>query len=135
MPCAWDGLDTFAQSSTTGPPPSRSAQDDLYFSAFASSTTSTSKLPLGGDDWGLSDFVAPQPQCISQKKPWDIDDFDSSSPSDPQLLPRSRTRGDFDFGDREDGLLRSHSDDGNDDILGDLGRPVDVVRASSQVCH
>jgi hypothetical protein len=76
---------------------------------------------------------------MSQKKPiksvWDIDDFDSSSPSDPQLLPRSRTPGDFDFGDREDGLLRSHSDDGNDDILGDLGRPVDVVGASSQVCH
>ena len=100
---------------------------------------STSKSPLEGDDWGLSDFVAPQPQSISQKKPtkslWDIDDFDSSSPSDPQLLPRSHTPGDFDFGDHEDGLLRSHSDDGNDEILGDLGRPVDVVRASSQVCH
>jgi len=139
LPSAWDGLDTLAQSSTTGPPPSGSAQDDFYFSAFASSTTSTSKSPSGGDDWGLSDFVAPQQQCISQKKPikslWDIDDFDSSSPSDSQLLPRSRTPGDFDFGDREDGLLRSHSDDGNDDMLGDLGRPVDVVRVFSQVCH
>ena len=25
--------------------------------------------PSGRDDWGLSDFVAPQPQSISQKKP------------------------------------------------------------------
>ena len=67
LPSAWDGLDTLAQSSTTGPPPSRSAQDDFDFSAFASSTTSTSKAPLGGDDWGLSDFVAPQPQSFSQQ--------------------------------------------------------------------
>jgi len=61
LPSAWDGLDTLAQSSTTGPPLSRSAQDDFDFSTFASSTTSTSKSPLGGDDLGLSDFVTPQP--------------------------------------------------------------------------
>ncbi|OAX41411.1 hypothetical protein K503DRAFT_685508 [Rhizopogon vinicolor AM-OR11-026] len=137
LPSAWDGLDTLAQSSTTSrPPPSHSAQDDFDFSAFSSSTTSAPKLPVGGDDWGLSDFAAPQPQSISQKKPaqtlWDIDAFDSPSPSEPQIPPRSRTLGDFDFGDREDGLLRSHSDDGNDDILGDLARPVDVVKISSQ---
>jgi len=59
LPSAWDGLDNIVQSSMTGPPPSRSAQEDFDFSAFASSTASTSKSPIGGDDWGLSDFIAP----------------------------------------------------------------------------
>ncbi|KAG1748915.1 uncharacterized protein EDB91DRAFT_1197569 [Suillus paluster] len=137
-PSAWDGLDSLVQPSTTSrPSPSRSPQDDLGFSAFASSsTTAAIKLPVGDDDWGISDFTAPQPQSTSQKNPketlWDIEDFDSSSPSDPQLPSRSRTPGDFDFGDREDGLLEIHSDDAHDDILGDLARPVDVVKPSSR---
>lgn len=140
LPSAWDGLDTLAQSSTTlRPQSSRSAEDDFDFSAFTSPTTSGSKSPAGGDDWGLSDFAAPQPQSISQTKPmqtlWNMGDFDSPSPSESQAPPRSRTPDDFEFGDREDGLLESHSDDGNDDILGDLGRPVDVVKTSSRVCH
>ncbi|KAJ8585113.1 hypothetical protein M405DRAFT_844740, partial [Rhizopogon salebrosus TDB-379] len=50
----------------------------------------------------------------------------------PQLPPRSHTPGDFGFGDREDGLLKSHFDDGNDDILGDLERPFDVIKTSSR---
>ncbi|KAG1727805.1 hypothetical protein EDB19DRAFT_174280 [Suillus lakei] len=73
---------------------------------------------------------------ISRKKPagtlWDLDDFDSSSHSNSPIPPRSRTPGNFDFGDREDGLLETHSDDSNDDILGDLARPVDVVKPSSR---
>ncbi|KAG0691905.1 hypothetical protein DFH29DRAFT_974245 [Suillus ampliporus] len=137
LPSAWDGLDSLVQpSATSRPSPSRSPQDNFDFSAFASSSTTAAKSPVGHDDWGISDFIAPQPQPTSQKKPtktlWDLDDFDSSSPSDPPIPPRSRTPGDFDFGNREDGLLESHSDDGHDDILGDLARPVDVVKTSSR---
>ncbi|KIK34429.1 hypothetical protein CY34DRAFT_17729 [Suillus luteus UH-Slu-Lm8-n1] len=62
---------------------------------------------------------------------WDLDDFDSSSHSNPPNALRSRTPGGFDFGDREDGLLENHSDGSNDDILGDLARPVDAVKPSS----
>jgi len=138
LPSAWDGLDTLAQSSTTSlPPPSHSAQDDFDFSAFTSPTTSTSKSPAIHDDLELSAFAALQPQSTSQAKPtqtlWDNSDFDLTSPSNPQVPLRSHD--DFDLGDREDDLLESHTHDINDDILGDLGRPVDVIRTSSRVCH
>ncbi|KAG1818543.1 uncharacterized protein BJ212DRAFT_1446402 [Suillus subaureus] len=137
LPSAWDGLDSLARQSTPShPSPSPSPQADFNFSALASSSTTTVKSPVGGDDWRSSGSTAPQPQSTSQKKPagtlWDIDDFDSSPHSNPPIPPRSRTPGDFDFGDREDGLLETHSNDSNDDILGDLARPVDAVKPSSR---
>lgn len=137
LPSAWDGLDSLARQSTPShSSPSPSPQADFDFSVFASSSTTTVKSPVGDDDWRSSDSTAPQPQSTSQKKPagtlWDLDDFDSSSHSKPPSSPRSRTPGDFDFGDREDGLLETHSDDSNNDILGDLARPVDAVKPSSR---
>lgn len=137
LPSAWDGLDSLARQSTPSrPSPSRSPQVDFDFSAFASSSTTAVKSPVGDDDWSSSDFTAPQSQSTSQKKPagtlWDLDDFDSSSHSNPPIPPRSRTPGDFDFGDREDGLLETRSDGSHDDILGDLARPVDAVKPSSR---
>lgn len=137
LPSAWDGLDSLARpSATSRPSPSRSPQVDFDFSAFASSSSTVVKSPVEDDDWGVPDSTIPQPQSTSLKKPagalWDLDDFDSSSPSDHPIPPRSRTPGDFDFGDREDGLLETHSDGSNDDILGDLARPVDVVKPSSR---
>lgn len=137
LPSAWDGLDSLARQSTPShSSPSPSPQADFDFSVFASSSTTTVKLPVGDDDWRSSDSTAPQPQSTSQKKPagtlWDLDDFDSSSHSKPPSPPRSRTPGDFDFGDREAGLLETHSDDSNNDILGDLARPVDAVKPSSR---
>ncbi|KAG2147452.1 uncharacterized protein EDB93DRAFT_1282152 [Suillus bovinus] len=137
LPSAWDGLDSLARQATPShPSPSRSPQVDLDFSAFASSSTTTVKSPVGYDGWSSHDSTAPQPQTASQKKPagtlWDLDDFDSSSHSNSPIPPRSRTPGDFDFGDRDDGLLETHSDDSNDDILGDLARPVDAVKPSSR---
>lgn len=137
LPSAWDGLDSLARQSTPShSSPSPSPQADFDFSVFASSSTTTVKSPVGDDDWRSSDSTAPQPQSTSQKKPagtlWDLDDFDSSSHSKPPSPPRSRTPGDFDFGDREAGLLETHSDDSNNDILGDLARPVDAVKPSSR---
>lgn len=138
LPSAWDGLDSLArQSAPSHPSPSRSPQVDFDFSAFASSSATIVKSPVGDNDWPLPDSTAPQPQSTSQTKPagtlWDLDDFESSShsPSNSPIPPRSRTPGDFDFGIREDGLLEAHSDDNNDDILGDLARPVDAVKPSS----
>jgi hypothetical protein len=137
LPSAWDGLDSLARQPTPSQhSPSPSPQADFDFSVFASSSATTVKSPMGDDDSSSSNLTAPQPQSISQNKPggtlWDLDDFDSSSHSHPPIPPRSRTPDDFDFGDREDGLLEIHSDDSNDDILGDLARPVDAVRPSSR---
>lgn len=137
LPSAWDGLDSLARQSTPShSSPSPSPQADFDFSVFASSSTTTVKSPVGDDDWRSSDSTAPQPESTSQKNLagtlWDLDDFDSSSHSKPPRPPRSRTPGDFDFGDREDGLLETHSDDSNNDILGDLARPVDAVKPSSR---
>lgn len=136
LPSAWDGLDSLVRQSTPShPSPSHSPQIDFDFSAFASSTT-TVKSPVGDDDRNLSDSTASQLQSTSQKKPagtlWDLDDFDSSSHSNSPIPPRSRTPGDFDFGDREDGLLETYFDDNSDDILGDLARPVDAIKPSSR---
>lgn len=137
LPSAWDGLDSLARQSTPShSSPSRSPQVDFDFTAFASPPDTALKSPVGDDDWSPSDSTTPQPQSTSIKKPagtlWDLDDFDSSSHSNPPNPPRSRTPGDFDFGDREDDLLENHSDGSNDDILGDLARPVDAVKPSSR---
>ena len=59
-------------------------------------------------------------------------------PASPHPLPRPHTLGDFNFGDREDGLLGGdnlhvedtfnirggRSEHPKDDVLGDLGKPV-----------
>lgn len=137
LPSAWDGLDSLARQSTPSrSSPSRSPQVDFEFSALASTSNTAVKSPVGDDDWSSSDSIAPQPQSTSQKKPagtlWDLDDFDSSSHSNPPIPPRPRTPGDFDFGDREDSLLETHSGGSSDDILGDLARPVDGVKSSSR---
>ena len=52
-------------------------------------------------------------------------------PAAAQKKPQNDTLGDFDFGEREDGLLGDHSGD-EDDILGDLGKPVEELQAVSR---
>ncbi|KAF7975610.1 hypothetical protein HWV62_9191 [Athelia sp. TMB] len=143
--------------------------DDWGFGASNSSSTSkappaktTSPPTIEEDDWGLGDFVsAPSSNSVSSsKKPssqsnnasssqsqsiWDLDEFASpstSAPAKPKSAPRSDTNSpalDFDFGDREDGLLDEGDDDDEsaygannkyrrnddeDDILGMLSKPV-----------
>ena len=122
-----------------------------------STTSPPNNALIENDDWGLSEFsspapsesrsAAPPPKSVSVSKPttlWDFDEFGSSelqtSQTPPQIPTRSLTGtpGDFDFGDREDGLLAgdnsdvedtfgiraSRSERSRDDILGDLGKPV-----------
>lgn len=125
--------------------------------AVQSTTSLPSNAAIENDDWGLSEFNSPPPsesrpasaptKPVSGSKPtalWDLDEFGSSAPQRSQPSPRvparslTATPGDFDFGDREDGLLRGDNSDvedtfgirdrhfghPEDDILGDLGRPV-----------
>ncbi|EGO02318.1 hypothetical protein SERLA73DRAFT_166772 [Serpula lacrymans var. lacrymans S7.3] len=93
--------------------------------------------PVHNDDWDLGGLSSPQPTTKppTRSQPsqsiWDIDDFTSESVSPLQapahkFLSRSDSPGDFDFGNREDGLLDNDSDHG-DDILGDLSKPIDKV--------
>ncbi|KAF9234152.1 hypothetical protein BU15DRAFT_90081 [Melanogaster broomeanus] len=132
---------------------------DLAFSSVPTKNTMSSSLmdnhTIDNDDWGLSDFSSPPPvtqskspstaastaKSASAPKPqtlWDLDDFALPPPSHSQ----TGTPGDFDFGDREDGLLDDDDSDGEDtfglrvranprtantqedDLLGDLGKPV-----------
>jgi len=143
---AWAGLDSLAGpakfSSTQASKSTSSRIDDDWI--FGSSTSSTPAVstpasnPLT-DDWGLEDFVSqPKPSVEVPPEPssqgkslWDLDDFESPSERDQGVTsstqnlppPRSRTPGDFDFGDRENALLDDDSGS-DDDILGGLGRSV-----------
>ena len=138
---AWAGLDSLAGASFSLSQPSKPASsqidDDWLFGSSTSSTqvesASAPEPPI--DDW---DFVSPKPSSkptpepsFQEKSLWDLDDFKSSSDQDKGVSPsahdlppsRSDTPGDFDFGDRENALLGDDSGS-DDDILGDLGRPV-----------
>ncbi|KAI0638600.1 hypothetical protein C8Q77DRAFT_1091841 [Trametes polyzona] len=149
---AWAGLDALGATtaSTRAPSASHDPLDDLGFGAFTSSSSSASapkaaplkaiqSAPPPEDDWGFGEFSSQPAGASGQKNAaasqfddlLGIDDF--APPSAPRQSsspapPRSDTPGDFDFGDREDGLLGNHSAD-EDDILGDLGKPVEQLTA------
>ncbi|KAF9222857.1 hypothetical protein BS17DRAFT_818174 [Gyrodon lividus] len=160
---AWAGLDALAQP--TSNVAASSTTDDFDFAFDSVPTTSNSPLnnnSINNDDWGLSEFSSPPPviqsnspftaapitksasasASASASKPqtlWDLDEFASPSHQQPSCSHTGTPR-DFDFGDREDGLLggddseaknacglRASSSGANtheDDILGDLGKPV-----------
>ena len=153
-----DALGASTPSGTNGS--SSNTQEDEWGFEFASpapqatqpkraSSAPKATVAVDDDDWGLGDFgsqPAPskaqptpvRPAPVSQKSTgslWDLDEFTSPSsqdarkPSPEPPINRSSTPGDFDFGDREDGLLNDRSDD-EDDILGDLGKPVDRIKVT-----
>ena len=139
IPLTWDGLDSLAQANTR-PAGNSSPQDEFIFAFEDAKPTHQTKntVLVDGDDWGLSEFSSPQPaaQSIAQPKSpllWDLDDFASPRPTQPSRS-RTGTPGSFDFGDRQDcndATLDGCSQD--DDILGDLGKP--VVRYTSFVLN
>ncbi|KAG9308902.1 hypothetical protein JVU11DRAFT_11362 [Chiua virens] len=124
--------------------------------AKSSPTSPTNNILTVNDDWGLSELTSPSASesrsVPAPTKPvpeskhaslWDLDEFGSpeSQTYQPQPQPPSRsltgTPGDFDFGDREDGLSKDEDygedtfgirgrqgEHVEDDILGDLGKPV-----------
>ncbi|KAH7921613.1 hypothetical protein BV22DRAFT_717230 [Leucogyrophana mollusca] len=152
QPSAWDGIDMLAQSTTSPPiPPTNasasSSQDDPDFAFSSAPASKHVPPPAGDDDWGLADFSSPQsastsaptakpPASKSPQTLWELDEF-ASAPISPAKPPsksppqvQSDDTFDFDFGNREDGLLDEQSDD--EDVLGDLGKPVHAS-ASSRV--
>ena len=151
---AWAGLDALGASSTTTHTSSAGHDplDDLGFGAFSSGTSAPPKATKpahAGDDWGLEDFIsqpapapAPTGKSASSSKIDDLLAFDdfagpSGSHHSPSPAPqRSNTPGEFDFGNREDRLLDNQSSD-EDDILGDLSKPVEklaAVRGCNPMC-
>jgi hypothetical protein len=146
----WAGLDSLAGgTSFSSAPPSRPApsqvEDDWLFGSSTSSAQPSPPKPQL-DDWDFVSHTKPsneaQPEHSSQGRSlWDLDEFKSSdqgaSPSAHNSPPsRSNSPGDFDFGDRENALLGDDSES-DDDILGDLGRPVHerpTRRPSPPVC-
>ncbi|KAI0650851.1 hypothetical protein C8Q79DRAFT_409656 [Trametes meyenii] len=151
---AWAGLDALGGSSSTtkahSSTPRHDPLDDLGFGAFSGSTTSnpppitaTKSAPPLDDDWGFGEFAsqptaAPPPSSARKTAPASqfddllgFDDFAAPSShrkSPSPAPPASNEPGDFDFGNREDGLLGNQSSD-EDDILGDLGKPVEKLAA------
>ncbi|KAI0677665.1 hypothetical protein C8Q78DRAFT_1089796 [Trametes maxima] len=151
---AWAGLDALGGSSSTTKAHSSAAGhdplDDLGFGGFSNSTaskpppiTATKSAPPPDDDWGFGEFAsqpAAAPPPSSTRKTalatqfddlLGFDDFaapSSSRKSSSPVPPAPNSPGDFDFGNREDGLLGNQSSD-EDDILGDLGKPVEKLAA------
>ncbi|KAI0355420.1 hypothetical protein OH77DRAFT_1424915 [Trametes cingulata] len=148
---AWAGLDALgATSSTASTTASHDPLADLGFGSFSAATTTAStaapsksvqSAPPPDDDWGFGEFASqPAPASASKGKPapttkfddlLGFDDFPAPSSSRQSASPApltSDTPGDFDFGDREDGLLVNQSSD-EDDILGDLSKPVEKLVA------
>ena len=148
---AWAGLDALG-GGTSGTSSAKSSTafqdplDDLGFGSFSSTppasrppSKSPQPPPATDDDW-LGDFAITKPSAPSASKPksastahtlLDWDEFESNPPNHPstsQSKTQNDTLGDFDFGDKEDGLLGDQSGD-EDDILGDLGKPLEQLQA------
>ncbi|KAK0491619.1 hypothetical protein IW261DRAFT_1547623 [Armillaria novae-zelandiae] len=129
---AWDGLDTLGQKSSpavVSTSQSSFNNDDWGFGTPARDTSQPAASAAAAvdddDDWGLADFGAStrqsQPAARTQNI-WDMDQTLNKEPFRPRTDSPSK---DFDFGDHEDQLLGSHAH--GDDILGELGRPVDTA--------
>ncbi|ESK97759.1 uba ts-n domain protein [Moniliophthora roreri MCA 2997] len=122
----------FSQNKSSAPSPSPRPKSSVNLPTPAKSST---PIP-DDDDWGLGNFGSssaskpansPAP-ASSNSKPqgslWDLDAFNDIPPS------RIDSPGkDFDFGDREDGPVGFQ----DDDILGDLGKPVDTIPKHSSL--
>ncbi|KAG6847912.1 hypothetical protein H0H93_004992, partial [Arthromyces matolae] len=130
-PTVWDGLDSLAKrsapslASTSSKPGQSLVDDDWGLGDFGSqppakqNATSGSTITTGDDDW-LGEFANRPPSQLRSST-----SNSQNSRSSPPLPSRRRadSPGDFDFGNREDALLGDDSND-EDDILGDLARPV-----------
>ncbi|KAH9947228.1 hypothetical protein B0H21DRAFT_778711 [Amylocystis lapponica] len=137
---AWVGLDALGDF-TPKPATTQRAEptdDDWAFDMEPTKPSTQHALSQPTeDDWGLDEFTskpAPTKDAVATKSSgslWDdFDDFESAPPppstshhSPQPPVTRSRSPGEFDFGDREDRLLDDDSND-EDDILGVLSKPV-----------
>ncbi|TFK47023.1 hypothetical protein OE88DRAFT_1666848 [Heliocybe sulcata] len=138
---AWAGLDSLGTPSVSASTSATAATDDWDFGLSSPATTVSQPKPSPAalsvhddDDWGLGDFssapvASPVPsKPLASQSPFDLEDFGSSR--DGATPTRIDSPGDFDFGEKEDRLLDDQSGD-EDDLLGDLGKPVDSIRRRS----
>jgi len=136
---AWAGLDSLEKGSAATLAQSTPSDDDWLFGSAQRSPPTLPTRPVVAtrvseksdeDVWGIEDFVsAPTKSSPSTERPkniWDLDALASTAESAATIPSRSNTPGDFDFGDREDRQLDNSSQD-EEDILGDLARPVDSI--------
>jgi hypothetical protein len=141
-----DDLFSFASSSAqkTAPPPKTASHTDDWGLGDAFSSSSTSPAPQSRTMAPVPPSRAHQTQAAMSTSTstskggslWDLDEFASPSSGSPatngtRTKPRKTDSPgqEFDFGDREDGLLGvpSHAqEDSHDDILGVLARPASV---------
>ncbi|KAK7056238.1 auxilin-like clathrin-binding protein required for normal clathrin function [Paramarasmius palmivorus] len=122
----------FSENKSSAPSPSPRALKP----SIPTPAKSTTPIP-DDDDWGLGDFGSAtnnKQSTPAVSKPqgslWDLDSFnDTPSKAQPERIDSPGK--DFDFGDREDDLFggssRNVAGDDADDILGDLGKPVDAI--------
>lgn len=162
-PSTWAGLDSLADLTLDSPTPHPNGPSSLRparKSAPQTARQKTTPLVPVDDDWGLKDSVrtrtppalapvrssltqAPIPVTETKTLIWDLEDFSSGVNfasnnlinTSHAPLPTNRP-GSFDFGDRNDQSINEVNSPTEDDILGDLGKPVEVIKqkqAASQV--
>lgn len=134
---AWQGLDSLAEPKFIN----GADEDDWGFGPLSQPPAATLTRPKEGklsstdDDWGLDDFgntastsagnTNPStPNPSRSRKLWDIDDLMTDDTPLPQTISISGKT------DQNNALLSQAEDE--DDILGDLGKPVDSIPRSSQ---
>ncbi|KAK0243425.1 hypothetical protein EDD85DRAFT_327190 [Armillaria nabsnona] len=129
---AWDGLDSLGQKSSpavVSTSQSSFNDDDWGFGTPVRDTSqpaaSAPAADDGDDDWGLADFGASTRQSQPATRTQNIWDMDQTLNKEPFRPRTDSPSNDFDFGDHDDQLLGVHAHD--DDILGELGRPIDVA--------
>jgi hypothetical protein len=135
---AWDGLDMLVKPTSL----SNDLQDDWGFDSVKPSKPASVGEPIikqqsQEDDWGLSEFSAEPVVSTSPQVILDLDDFSSLAVSDSRPPPRTRDHlspfdspAEIGSGAPGDHLL-DNENQGDDDILGLLSKPVDSIQTRS----
>lgn len=129
---AWDGLDMLVKPTS----PLNDLQDDWGFDSVKPSKPSSVGEPIlkqqsQEDDWGLSEFSAEPVVSTAPQVILDLDDLSSLAVSDSRPPPRTRDplspfNSPAEFGSGAPG--DDNENQGDDDILGLLSKPVDSIR-------
>jgi len=143
---AWQGLDSLANPTSTLSTATNAVSnstlddDDWGFGSLSQPQRASSTKPTEAksssidDDWGLDDFANPAgtsaastklstPNPPRSRQLWDMDDLMTADSQPPQTVSIPEQTG---LNDQNDGLL-NHSAEDEDDILGDLGKPIDSI--------
>ena len=148
---AWQGLDSLANPTSTLSTATNAVSnstlddDDWGFGSLSQPQRARSTKPIEAksssidDDWGLDDFANPTgssaastklstPDPPRSRQLWDMDDLMTANGQPQETVSILEQTG---LDDQNDGFLRHVTYD-EDDILGDLGKPIDSVPRPSQ---